>query len=65
MFGFHLGIVHVSKNKMYDDNNNVIKSIYQVSVLGDFGLEWKVNVGRFRIIVEISPKSYKNIVLTP
>jgi hypothetical protein len=51
MFGFHLGIVHVSKNQTYDDNNDVIRSIYQVLVLGDFGLEWKVNVGRFGIIV--------------
>jgi len=39
MFGFHLGIVHVSKDKTYDDNNNVIRSIYQVPILGDFGLE--------------------------
>jgi hypothetical protein len=28
MFGFHSKIVHVSKDKTYDDNNNVIKSIY-------------------------------------
>jgi hypothetical protein len=28
MFGFHPIIVHVSKDKAYDDNNNVIKSIY-------------------------------------
>jgi hypothetical protein len=28
MFGFHLGIVHVSKDEGYDDNNNVIRSIY-------------------------------------
>jgi hypothetical protein len=44
MFGFHLGTIHVSKNEKYDDNNNVIKYIYQVSVLGDFGLESRVNV---------------------
>jgi hypothetical protein len=44
MFGFHLGIVDVSKDKTYDDNNNVIRSIYQVPILGDFGLEWRVNV---------------------
>jgi hypothetical protein len=40
IFGFHMGFVHVSKDKMYDDNNNVIRSIYQIPVLGDFGLEW-------------------------
>ncbi len=65
MFGFHLGTIHVSKNETYDDNNNVIRSIYQVLVLGDFGLESRVNVGRFRIVVENFPKSFQNIVLTP
>jgi hypothetical protein len=57
MFGFHMGTVHVSKDKMYDDNNNVIRSIYQVPVLGDFGLEWKVNAERFKIIAKDLTKS--------
>jgi hypothetical protein len=42
MFGFHLEIIHVSKDDAYDANNNVIKSIYQVLVIGDLGLEWRV-----------------------
>jgi len=58
MFGFHLGTIHVSKNEKYDDNNNVIKYIYQVLVLGDFGLESRVNVWRFKIVVENFPKSF-------
>jgi hypothetical protein len=49
---FHPRTVHVSKDKEYDDNNNVIRSIYQVPILGDFVLEWRVNVGRFKIVVE-------------
>jgi hypothetical protein len=57
MFGFHSRIVHVSKDKAYDVNNNVIRSIYQVSILGDFRLEWRVNAGRFRIVVENLSKS--------
>jgi hypothetical protein len=57
MFGFHLKIVHVSKDKAYDVNNNVIRSIYQVPILGDFGLEWRVNVRRFKIVVENLLKS--------
>jgi hypothetical protein len=28
MFGFHFGTLHVSKDEAYDDNNNVIRSIY-------------------------------------
>jgi hypothetical protein len=58
MFGFHSRIVHVSKKNIYDDNNDVIRSIYQVLVLGDFSLEWRVYVARFRIIVENFPKSF-------
>jgi hypothetical protein len=64
MFGFYTRIVHVSKDEMYDDNNNVIRSIYQVLIFGDFGLEWRVNAGRFKIVVESLPKSSQNIVLT-
>ncbi len=48
---------------MYDDNNNVIRSIYQILVFGDFGLEWRVNVGRFKIVAKTFPKSFQNIVL--
>jgi hypothetical protein len=33
--------------------------------LGEFGLEWKVNVGGFKIFVEILPKSFQNIILRP
>ncbi len=29
----------MSKDEAYNDNNNVIRSMYQVLVLGDFGLE--------------------------
>jgi hypothetical protein len=49
---------------MYDDNNNVIRFIYQLIVFGDFGLEWKVNAGKFKIVVENLPKSSQNIILT-
>jgi hypothetical protein len=28
MFGFHSKTIHVSKDELYDDNNNVLKSIY-------------------------------------
>jgi len=64
MFGFHLRIFYVSKDEMYDDNNNLIRSIYQVLVFGDFGLEWRVNAGRFKIVVENLLKIFQNIVLT-
>jgi hypothetical protein len=32
-------------------------------VLGDFGLEWRVNVERFKIIAENLSKSFQNIIL--
>ncbi len=63
MFGFHLKTIHVSKDETYDDNNNIIRSIYQVLVFSDFGLVWRVNVKRFKIIAKNLSKSSQNIFL--
>ncbi len=63
MFGFHLINIQVSKDETFDDNNNVIRSNYQILVFGDFGLVWRVNVGRFKTVAENLPKSSQNIVL--
>jgi hypothetical protein len=57
MFGFHPRIVHASKDDAYDVNNNVIRSIYQVLVIGDLDLEWKANSKRFNIIAKNLLKS--------
>jgi len=57
--------MHVLKNKAYDDNNNVIKSIYQVPIIDDLGLKWMVNVENFIIIVKNLSKSPQNIILMP
>jgi hypothetical protein len=64
MFGFHPRTIHVSKDDAHDTNNNFIMTIYQVLIIGDFGLKWKVNVERFKIIVKNLPKSFENVVLT-
>jgi hypothetical protein len=58
MFGCHPRIVHVSKDDAYDTNNNDIKSIYQVLIIGDFGLKWKVNVERFKIVLTLKILAY-------
>ncbi len=65
MFNFHPRIVHVSKDDAYDANNNVIRSIYLVLVIGDLDLEWRVKSERFTIIVKNLSKSFQNIVLAP
>jgi len=54
--------MHV-KDNAYTVNNNVIKSIFQVLIIGDLGLEWRLNVKRFKIIVENLLKNYHNIIL--
>jgi hypothetical protein len=64
MFNFHPITMHV-KDNAYNVNNNVIKSIFQVLVIGDLGLEWRLNVKRFKIIVENLSKSYHNIIFMP
>ncbi len=63
MFSFHLGTMHVSKDDAYDANNNVIRSIYQVLIIGDFSLQWRVNTKRFRIVAKNLWKNSQNIVL--
>jgi hypothetical protein len=64
MFGFQLGTMHTSKDNVYDDNNNVIKSIYQALVITTSGLEWTLNINKFSIIGENLPKISQSIVLT-
>jgi hypothetical protein len=56
MFGFQFGTMHTSKDNVYDDNNNVIRSIYQVLVTTTQGSKWTFNIGKFSIIGKISPK---------
>ncbi len=63
MFSFHLGTMHVSKDNAYDANNNVIRSIYQVLIISDFNLQWRVNTKRFRIVAKNLRKNSQNIVL--
>jgi hypothetical protein len=58
MFSLHPQTVHVSKDDGYDANNNIIGSIYQVLVIGDFSLEWRVTVERYKIVVENLLKSF-------
>jgi hypothetical protein len=48
---------------MYDDNNNVFRSVYQALVTTIQGLEWTFNIGKLNIIGESLPKSSQNIVL--
>ncbi len=63
MFGFQLGIMHTFKDNVYDDNNNVIKFVYQALVSTSQGLEWTLNIRKFNIIGENLPKNSWNIVL--
>jgi hypothetical protein len=58
MFGCHPRTVHVSKDDAYDTNNNDIRFIYQVLIIGDFGFKWKVNVERFKIFFDIENCSF-------
>jgi hypothetical protein len=48
---------------VYDDNNNVIRFVYQDLVTTIQGLEWNFNIGEFNIIGESLPQNSQNIVL--
>jgi hypothetical protein len=60
MFGFQLGTMHTSKDNVYDDNNNVIKYVYQASIMTTWGLEWTLNIGKFNITGENLPQNSQN-----
>jgi len=57
--------MHVFKDNAYDDNNNVIRSIYQILIIDDIGLKWMVNVEKFMIVAKNLSKSPQNIILMP
>jgi hypothetical protein len=65
MSGVQPRTFHVSKDETYDGNNNLIRSICHVSIFSDFGLEWKVNAKRFKIVAKNLPKSSQNTILVP
>jgi hypothetical protein len=47
MFNFHLRMMDVSKDDACDANNNVNRSIYHVSIIGDLNLDWRLNAKKF------------------
>ncbi len=56
--------MHISMDNVYNDNNNVTRSIYQALVITTQGLEWTLNIGKFNIIRKNLPKNSQKIVLT-
>ncbi len=54
--------MHISKDDAYDDNNNATTSIYQSLVFSLEGLQWLINVSKFKIIDDIMSKTFQNIV---
>ncbi len=60
-----MGLVHVSKDVMYGDNNVIISSIYEVPSFGPQGLQWMVNNGRYQTIGESLVQNSQDIIFTP
>jgi hypothetical protein len=58
MFRVQLRIVHISKDDAFDDDNNIIRFIYQVLFPIAHELGWILHVDRFRSIGENLPKSF-------
>jgi hypothetical protein len=50
MFGFQLGSLHIFKDVVYDANNNVSSSMYQISIITVQGQEWVVNYGSNKVV---------------
>jgi hypothetical protein len=56
MFGFQPFTVHISKDDAFDDNNSVIKFVYQVLLMSAHGSGWTFCASRFRTLGENYPK---------
>jgi hypothetical protein len=55
--------MHISRDNAYDDNNNVIRSVYHALVTNTQGLEWTFDINKFNIIGKNLFKNSQNIVL--
>jgi hypothetical protein len=55
--------MHISMDNVYNDNNNVTRSIYQALVITTQGLEWTLNIKEFSFIGENVLKNSQNIIL--
>ncbi len=58
MFNFHQRLIHVSKDDAYDANN-VISSIYQVLIISDLSLEWRVIVEGLGLLQKIFWEAFR------
>jgi hypothetical protein len=63
MFIFQLGSLHISKDVLYDFNNLVSSSFYQISTTSQ-GHEWVVGYGRYRIVGDNLNHNYQDTILT-
>jgi hypothetical protein len=54
----NMEIMHNFKDDAFDDNNNVIKSIYHVLFSSAHGLEWTFRAKKFRIVGKKLPQEF-------
>ncbi len=50
MFAFQLGFLHISKDVLYESNNLVSSSLYQIPTTSSQGHQWVVACGCYRIV---------------
>jgi hypothetical protein len=50
MFVFQLGSLHIFKDVLYDFNNLVSSSLYQIPTMSSKGCQWVVGFGHYHIV---------------
>jgi hypothetical protein len=65
MLVFKLGFLHISKDVLYDFNNLVSSSLYQISTTTSQWHQWVVNSGRYHIIGNSLIHNSQDTIFTP
>jgi hypothetical protein len=65
MFLFQLGSLHISKDALYDSNNLVLNSVYQIPMTSSQGRQWVVDCGCYHIVGDSLTHNSQETILTP
>jgi len=63
MFAFHPSYLNISKDVLYDSNNLVWSSLYQIPTTSSQGHQWVVGCGRYCIVGNSLSHNFQDTIL--
>jgi len=63
MFTFQLGSLHIFEDVLYDPNNFVSSSLYQIPTTSSQGRQWVVGYGHYRIVGDKLAHNFQETIL--